>query len=184
MKRYSLGFPTLYRLPCHILFPLLNHLSSLALLFPFATIDLFLLLIPLDQPWLTRDVSTTSPLMKFLYYFNKRYSPVSDRYSSPTHCASPASAPVTRDSTGRPRLCAIHLCHFCENVPAYVSSRRILHVVNFADQHRLVLRGREIRAKRYSVSVSIYLTGIDDPFSFSPSNGTNATTFNRDYQAL
>lgn len=68
------------------------------------------------QPSSPRDTfSTTTPLMKFLYYFNKRYLPLSDRYSS---VAALCRGMATRFNS----TC---LRHFRENAPAYVSSWRI-----------------------------------------------------------
>lgn len=102
-------------LPCHILLPylvspfLLHFSPRLSTSFSPSTL---LLAIP---PSLRDTFSTTTPLMKFLYYFNKRYLPLSDRYSS---VAALCRGMATRFNSTSFR-------HFRENAPAYVSWRRI-----------------------------------------------------------
>lgn len=93
---------------------------------------------PCNPPLSLRDTfsTTTTPLMKFLYYFNKRYLPLSDRCSSVAALCSGT------------RFNSTSLRHFRENAPAYVSSCNAVNLV-------------ASREKRYFVSLSIYLTGID-----------------------
>lgn len=115
-------------LPCHILLPS-----------PFLPDDYRPLSPPTCNPPLSlRDTfsTTTTPLMKFLYYFNKRYLPLSDRCSSVAALCSGT------------RFNSTSLRHFRENAPAYVSSYNAVNLV-------------ASREKRYFVSVPIYLTGID-----------------------
>lgn len=127
VERYSQGFP--YPPPCY------RVIFSFPLPSSPTTIDLFLLSNP---PLSLRDTfsTTTTPLMKFLYYFNKRYLPLSDRCSSVAALCSGT------------RFNSTSLRHFRENAPAYVSSYNAVNLV-------------ASREKRYFVSVPIYLTGID-----------------------
>ena len=81
-----------------------------------------------------------SPLMKFLYYFNKRYSPLSDRgLVTDSLCRAarlPPPTTVARDSLLRPCLCASSV----ETFWLAVSSRRILHAINFANHRAPAVR--------------------------------------------
>ena len=102
-------------LPCHILLPFSSSLLSSSSSSSTSLHDYLLLATP-SSSFARRDTfSTTTPLMKFLYYFNKRYLPLSDRYSS--------AAALCRGMGTRFNLASLR--HFRENAPAYVSSRRI-----------------------------------------------------------